>query len=72
MPFSTDLSHGSVPILILLVLTGGFVQLANDYQDKGVQLVGISSNSVDVKPMDGPAEMATDAQEQGATDCIRA
>lgn len=41
------------------------MQLANDYKDKGVEVVGISSNSVDVKPMDGPAEMAADAKEQG-------
>lgn len=50
---------------ISLCQAGGFVQLAKDYQDKGVQLVGISSNSVDVKPMDGPSEMAADAKEQG-------
>ena len=44
---------------------GGLVSLANDYKERGVRLVGISSNSVEVKPQDGPAEMAADAKEQG-------
>ena len=58
----------ALPILLCFAAcpgAGGFVQLANDYKNKGVQLVGISSNSVEVKPMDGPAEMAADAKEQG-------
>ena len=45
--------------------TEGLVSLANDYKERGVRVVGISSNSVEVKPQDGPAEMAADAKEQG-------
>lgn len=51
-------------------LTGGLTQLANDYSDEGVQIVGISSNSIEVKPMDGPEEMAADAKEQGDASLI--
>ena len=45
--------------------TEGLVSLANDYKERGVRVVGISSNSVEVKPQDGPTEMAADAKEQG-------
>ena len=47
----------------------GLVSLANDYKECGVRVVGISSNSVEVKPQDGPAEMAADAKEQGIYVC---
>ena len=45
------------------------MSLANDYKERGVGMVGISSNSVEVKPQDGPAEMAADAKEQGVSVC---
>ena len=43
----------------------GVVDLAKDYQSKGVAMVAISSNSVKTHPQDGPEEMASDAQTFG-------
>ncbi len=42
------------------------MDLAKDYQPKGVAVVAISSNSVKTHPQDGPAEMAKDAEAFGA------
>lgn len=41
------------------------VQLANDYQDKGVGFVAISSNDVENYPQDGPDKMKEHAQQEG-------
>lgn len=43
----------------------GLVQLAKDYQDKGIGFVAISSNDVATYPQDGPEEMALAAQRLG-------
>ncbi|MCH2197552.1 MAG: thioredoxin family protein [Flavobacteriales bacterium] len=39
------------------------VKLANDYKDRGVGFVAISSNDVENYPQDGPMEMAAMAEE---------
>ena len=41
------------------------VSVANDYLDKGVRIVAISSNSAKTHPQDGPDLMAKDAQTLG-------
>ncbi|MBD3420445.1 MAG: redoxin domain-containing protein [Chitinivibrionales bacterium] len=41
------------------------VALASEYIEKGVAVVGISSNSVDSHPDDGPDKMAEEAREFG-------
>jgi len=41
------------------------VQLHKDYDSKGVQFVGISSNDVSTHPADGPEAMKIEAQAQG-------
>jgi len=38
-------------------LCGGLVKLANDYKNKGVSFIAISSNDVETHPQDGPEEM---------------
>lgn len=43
------------------------VRLAKDYQAKGVQFVGISSNDVDRYPQDSPEKMKALAEEVGYT-----
>ena len=48
-----------------MAVADGLVSLANDYKDKGVQLVAISSNSVQTHPQDGPEAMAEDAKQFG-------
>ena len=40
------------------------VRLANDYMEKGVSFVGISSNDVEHYPQDGPAEMKVHAERE--------
>lgn len=42
-----------------------FVQLARQYQDKGVAVVGINSNDVETYPADSPGKMAELAREKG-------
>ena len=42
-------------------LRGALVQLANDYADRGVRVVAISSNSVQTHPQDGPEKMREEA-----------
>lgn len=41
------------------------VKIANDYQNKGVKLIAISSNDVHQYPEDGPQQMKSVAKEQG-------
>jgi peroxiredoxin len=44
-----------------------FVQLARDYQAKGVAVVAISSNDVKTHPEDSPARMADEKKQAGYT-----
>jgi peroxiredoxin len=44
-----------------------FVQLARDYQAKGVAVVAISSNDVKTHPEDSPARMAEEKKQAGYT-----
>jgi len=48
-------------------IRAGLVQLANDYQPRGVGLVAISSNDVANYPEDSPAKMAEEAKSAGYT-----
>ena len=41
------------------------VEVAKDYESKGVKVVAISSNSVNTHPQDGPDLMAEDAKKLG-------
>jgi peroxiredoxin len=43
----------------------GLVQIAEDYQPKGVSFIAISSNDVENYPEDGPEEMKKVAQKKG-------
>lgn len=45
-------------------LKSHIVELAKEYQEKGVSFVAISSNSTETHPQDGPENMAKDAKEQ--------
>ena len=45
----------------------GIVSLANDYQDRGVGFVAISSNDVENYPDDSPEKMTVVAQKEGFT-----
>jgi peroxiredoxin len=45
----------------------GIVSLANDYQDRGVGFVAISSNDVENYPDDSPEKMTEVAQKEGFT-----
>ena len=45
--------------------TAEITSLAKEYQAKGVAIIGISSNSIETHPQDGPDEMAEDAKQQG-------
>jgi len=40
------------------------VRIANEYQEKGVSFVAISSNDVEAYPQDGPEKMKAHAEEQ--------
>ncbi len=46
-------------------LQGGLVQIANDYQSKGVKFIAISSNDVVAYPADSPEKMKEEAQRAG-------
>lgn len=48
-------------------IQAGLVQLAKDYQPKGVAIVAISSNDVDKYPDDSPAKMQEEARAAGYT-----
>ena len=41
------------------------VEVANEYQKKGVQFVAISSNDVETHPQDGPEQMKQVAEKEG-------
>ena len=41
----------------------GMVQMINDFQSRGVAVVGINSNDIEAYPQDGPESMAADARE---------
>jgi len=42
-----------------------FVEVAKTYQEKGIQFIAISSNSVETHPQDGPEEMTQHGKQQG-------
>lgn len=46
-------------------VNAGIVQLANDYQDKGIGFIAISSNDVENYPADAPGLMKLNAQREG-------
>ena len=48
-------------------LQAGYVQLAKDYQPRGVAVVAISSNDTQNYPDDSPAHMAAEARQAGYT-----
>lgn len=48
-------------------LKPSIVDLAKEYQAKGVKFVAISPNNADVTPKDAPEKMAEDAVAQGYT-----
>jgi peroxiredoxin len=45
----------------------GFAQLAREYQDRGVAVVGISSNDFEAYPEDSPEAMAEEIRKAGYT-----
>jgi peroxiredoxin len=45
----------------------GLAELAKEYQDRGVAVVGINSNYADAFPEDSPAEMAEEVKRRGYT-----
>ncbi|GAB4817340.1 hypothetical protein N2152v2_004386 [Parachlorella kessleri] len=70
----TEYAAGSPATLVTFIcnhcpfvihLKEAIVELAKEYQAKGVKVVAISSNSVETHPQDGPEEMAKDAQKYG-------
>lgn len=58
--FSTFHNSNHCPFVVLL--KDALVSLARDYTPQGVKIVGISSNSVETHPQDGPAAMKEDAE----------
>lgn len=46
-------------------VNNGMVQVANDYQPKGIRFIAISSNDVNNYPEDSPAQMKMNAQRLG-------
>jgi len=48
-------------------LRGGLAQLANDYQPRGVAVVGINANDAQNYPDDSPAKMAEEVKSAGYT-----
>lgn len=48
-------------------VAAGLAQLAKDYQQRGVAVVGINSNDVDSHPDDSPANMAKEAKARDYT-----
>lgn len=47
-------------------LTEGIIDVASEYGARGIGIAGISSNSVETHPQDGPDAMAKEARELGA------
>jgi peroxiredoxin len=48
-------------------VAAGLAQLAKDYQQRGVSVVGINANDVDAYPEDSPARMAEEVKARGYT-----
>ncbi len=48
-------------------VAAGLAQLAKDYQQRGVAVVGINSNDVDTYADDSPAKMAEEVKHRGYT-----
>ena len=48
-------------------LRAGLAQLGRDYGSRGAAIVGISSNSVETHPQDGPDKMKLEAKDAGYT-----
>ena len=48
-------------------LREALAQFANEYQEKGLAIVGISANDVATHPDDGPQQMAAEAKSAGYT-----
>lgn len=46
-------------------IAAALATLANEYMDKGIAVVGISSNSIDSHPQDGPDAMRDEAAQRG-------
>jgi len=46
-------------------IRGGLAQVARDYRDRGVAMVGINSNDIDNYPADNPEKMAEEAKAAG-------
>jgi hypothetical protein len=51
----------------VVLLKAAIAKLVAEYQPKGVGAVGISANSIETHPQDGPDKMAADAEEHGYT-----
>jgi peroxiredoxin len=48
-------------------VAAGLAQLARDYQERGVAVVGISSNNVSSHPADSPEQMVHEVEQRGYT-----
>ena len=57
--------HKSNHCPFVVLLKDALVALARDYTPKFVKIVGISSNSAETHPQDGPAAMRDDAEKLG-------
>ena len=62
-PLPKKINSNHCPFVVLL--KDALVALAKDYTPKGVKIVGISSNSVETHPQDGPSAMKEDAEKLG-------
>ncbi|MCW5517560.1 thioredoxin family protein [Muriicola sp. Z0-33] len=69
-------SKGSAGTLIMFIcnhcpfvkhVNQGLVQLAKDYEEKGIGFIAISSNDIENYPQDGPALMKVNAKDEGFT-----
>ncbi len=73
-PFSLANFKSAKALLVMFVcnhcpyvihLRSALIDLANDYADKGLQVVAISSNSAESHPQDGPEAMREEAHSHG-------
>jgi thiol-disulfide isomerase/thioredoxin len=70
---TSDALGGAVAVIAILCnhcpfvkhVQGGLAELAREYLDRGVRIVGVSPNDVDAYPQDGPREMAEEARRAG-------
>ena len=53
--------------VLFFCIADALIQLARDVQPLGVEVIGISSNSVVTHPQDGPEKMAEDARSFGTS-----